>query len=115
MLRALPSLKTNILINTKWLQPELDRANLNPDRQIYPLFRRDWNAGYTDLTLGVKDRLPLHGHIELNDKSTPETPLLRIDSALQYNNLWQLNHQAGFEYDFSPQEVKAGQQSSGVL
>ena len=34
ILGALPSLATNILINTKWLQPELDRANLNPDRQI---------------------------------------------------------------------------------
>ena len=37
ILRELPSLKTNILINTKWLQPEVDRANQNPDRQIYPV------------------------------------------------------------------------------
>ena len=32
VLRALPSLDTNILLNTKWFQPELDRANANLDR-----------------------------------------------------------------------------------
>jgi len=87
IMRALPSLTTNVLINTKWLQPELDRANLNPDRQIYPVISPGLEPGYTDLNLNVKDRLPLHGHIEFNDKSTPLTPLVRIDTALQYNNL----------------------------
>jgi hemolysin activation/secretion protein len=106
VLRALPSLTTNILINTKWLQPELDRANLNPDRQIYPVLSPGVDPGYTDLNLDVKDRLPLHGHIEADDKSTPLTPLLRIDTALQYNNLWQLNHQIGLEYNASPQTTK---------
>ena len=103
---ALPSLTTNILVNTKWLQQEIDRANQNPDRQIYPIVSPDDEPGFTDLTLRVKDRLPLHGHLEVNDKSTPGTPLLRIDSALQYNNLWQLNQQAGLQYDFSPQSMK---------
>jgi hemolysin activation/secretion protein len=103
---ALPSLTTNILVNTKWLQREIDRANQNPDRQIYPVVSPDEEPGFTDLALRVKDRLPLHGHIEVNDKSTPGTPLLRIDSALQYNNLWQLNQQIGLQYDFSPQSMK---------
>jgi len=106
IMRALPSLTTNIIINSKWLQPELDRANLNPDRQIYPVISPGLEPGYTDLNLDVKDRFPLHGHIEANDKSTPQTPLLRIDSALQYNNLWQLNHQIGLEYNASPQTTK---------
>jgi hemolysin activation/secretion protein len=108
ILRALPSLTTNILINTKWLQPELDRANQNPDRQIYPVISPGREPGYTDLNLDVKDRFPLHGHIEANDKSTPQTPLLRVDTALQYNNLWQLNHQIGLEYNLSPQMSKPG-------
>lgn len=105
--RALPSLKTNILINTKWLQPEINQANQNPDRQIYPVVSPGNEPGFTDLTLRVKDRLPLHGHIEVNDKSTPDTPLLRIDTALQYDNLWQLDHQIGLQYDFSPQDAKS--------
>jgi hemolysin activation/secretion protein len=104
--RVLPSLKTNILLNTRWLQPEIDRANQNPDRQIYPIVSPDDEPGFSDLTLRIKDRLPLHGHFEVNDKATPGTPLLRIDTGLQYNNLWQLDHQIGLEYDFSPQEMK---------
>ena len=106
--RALPSLDTNILLNTKWFQPELDRANANPDRQIYPVISPGLEPGTSDLTLKVKDRLPLHGRIEVNDKSSPGTPLLRLDTALQYNNLWQLNHQIGLDYNFSPQFMKTG-------
>jgi hemolysin activation/secretion protein len=107
VLRALPSLDTNILLNTKWFQPELDRANQNQDRQIYPVISPGLEPGTSDLTLQVKDRLPLHGHMEINDKSTPGTPLLRIDTAIQYNNLWQREHQIGFDYNFSPQEMKS--------
>jgi len=104
--RALPSLTTNILINNKWFQPELDQANANRDRQIYPVIGPGPDPGTTELTLNVKDQLPLHGRVEVNDKSQPGTPLLRLDDALQYDNLWQLNHQIGFDYDFSPQAYK---------
>jgi hemolysin activation/secretion protein len=106
VLRAFPSLATNILLNTKWLQPELDRANQNQDRQIYPVISPGSEPGTSDLTLQVKDRLPLHGHMEINDQSTPGTPLLRVDTAIQYNNLWQHEQQIGFDYNFSPQEMK---------
>ncbi len=107
VLRALPSLETNILLNTKWFQPELDRANQNSDRQIYPVVSPGLEPGTSDLTLKVKDRFPLHGHMEINDKSTPGTPLLRLDTAIQYNNLWQHEHQIGFDYNFSPQQMKS--------
>jgi hemolysin activation/secretion protein len=106
VMRALPSLDTNILLNTRWFQPELDRANQNQDRQIYPVISPGLEPGTSDLTLKVKDQLPLHGHLELNDKSTPDTPLLRMDAAVQYGNLWQLEHQIGFDYNFSPQSYK---------
>jgi hemolysin activation/secretion protein len=105
--RALPSLRTNILLNTRWLQPELDRANANVDRQIYPVIAPGPEPGTSDLTLQVKDRLPLHWHFDVDDKATPGTPLLRMDNAVQYNNLWQHEHQFGLEYDFSPTAMKS--------
>jgi len=113
VLRALPSLGTNLLLNTRWFQPELDRANLNQDRQIYPVISPGPEPGTSDLTLKVKDRWPLHGHFEINDKSTPGTPLLRLDSALQYDNLWQRNHQVGLDYNFSPQSMKPDGEAPG--
>jgi len=108
--RALPSLETNIFLNTKWFQPELDRANQNQDRQIYPVISPGFEPGTTLLELKVKDRLPLHGHFEVNDKSSPGTPLLRMDTAVQYGNLWQHENQIGFDYNFSPQKQKPGNQ-----
>ncbi|HTR40630.1 MAG TPA: POTRA domain-containing protein [Pseudomonadales bacterium] len=104
--QALPSLTTNILLNTTWFQRELDQANANRDRQIYPVISPGTEPGTTKLELKVKDRFPLHGRIEVNDKATPGTPLLRLDSALQYNNLWQRNQQIGVDYNFSPQAYK---------
>jgi hemolysin activation/secretion protein len=113
--RALPSLTTNILINTKWFQPELDAANANRDRQIYPVISPGPDPGTTELTLKVKDRLPLHGRIEVNDKSSPGTPLLRGDVAVQHANLWQREHQIGFDYNASPQSYKDGENTFSYL
>ena len=104
--RALPSLTTNILLNNKWFQPELDEANQNRDRQIYPVISPGLEPGTTELELKVKDRFPLHGRVEINDKSSPGTPLLRVDTAVQYGNLWNREHQIGFDYNFSPQQFK---------
>jgi len=108
ILRALPSLTTNILLNTRWFQPELDQANANRDRQIYPVVSPGLEPGTTMLDLKVKDRLPLHGRFEINNKSSPGTAPLRLDTAVQYGNLWQREHQFGMDYNFSPQQFKGG-------
>ncbi len=104
--RALPGLTTNIFLNTKWLQPELDAANASLDRQIYPVVGPGPEPGTTELTLKVKDRLPLHGHLEINNRATPDTPALRVDGAVQYNNFWQLDHQLGLQFNFTPERAK---------
>ena len=106
--RALPSLTTNILLNQKWFQPELDQANASRDRQIYPVVSPGPDPGTTVLDLKVKDQIPLHGRMEINDKSTPVSPLLRLDTSAEYDNLWQREHTLGVDYNFSPQEMKQG-------
>ena len=115
VLRALPSLTTNVLLNTKWFQPELDRANANRDRQIYPVISPGLEPGTSDLTLQIKDRFPLHGRLEVNDKASSGTALLRTDVAVQYANLWQQEHQIGFDYNFSPQQGKSDSDASTLL
>ena len=110
VMSVLPSLRTNIHLNSAWFQAELDRANESRDRQIYPVIAPGPDPGTTALTLKVKDRLPLHGRLELNNKGTIGTPPLRIDSSVQYNNLWQEEHQIGLQYNFSPQRMKSESQ-----
>jgi hemolysin activation/secretion protein len=107
VMSSLPSLKTNLIINSAWFQTELDQANGNRDRQIYPIVGPGPEPGTTDLQLKVKDRLPLHGRWELNNKGSPGTPDLRMDASVQYANLWQLEHQVGLQYNFTPGSMKS--------
>ena len=102
VLRALPSLHTNMLLNSHVFQRELDLANANRDRQIYPVIGPGVEPGTSELTLKVKDRFPVHGRAELNNSGTPGTPDNRISINAQYGNLWQLEHQLGIQYGFSP-------------
>lgn len=108
--RALPSLHTNTILNGLIFQAELNRANGNQDRQIYPIISPGAEPGTSDLTLKVKDRLPLHGKVELNNQNSPGTPVLRVNSSAVYNNLWQAEHTLGLQYSFSPETYKGGDQ-----
>ncbi len=106
VLRALPSLHTNMLLNSHVFQRELDVANASRDRQIYPVIGPGPEPGTSALTLKVKDVFPMHGRVELNNQSTPGTPELRVNSTLQYDNLWDLEHQVGVQYSFTPEQWK---------
>ena len=106
VMRALPGLRTNMLLNSHVLQRELDLANASRDRQIYPILGQGAEPGTSELTLKVQDRFPLHGRMDLDNYYTPGTPDLRLNFSLQYNNLWNLDHQIGAQYSFSPQESK---------
>jgi hemolysin activation/secretion protein len=108
--RALPSLKTNTFLNSKVFQPELDRANANQDRQIFPKILPGPETNTSALELDVKDRFPLHVKIEANNQSSPGTPEMRLNSSAVYNNLWQLNHSLGAQYSFSEEVYKGGDQ-----
>jgi hemolysin activation/secretion protein/AraC-like DNA-binding protein len=111
IMRALPSLKavqtySNVVLNSLIFQRELGVANGNRDRQIYPVLGPGPEPRTSELTLKVKDRLPLHARFELNNQYTPGTPEFRMNANAQYNNLWQLEHQLGVQYSFTPEEFK---------
>jgi hemolysin activation/secretion protein len=108
--RALPGLTTNTILNSKLLQPELDRANANQDRQIYAEIRPGPDTETTTLVLRVKDRLPLHAKIEANNESPPSTPENRLNFSAVYNNLWQADHSVGVQYSYSPEDFKDGKE-----
>ncbi len=108
VMRALPSLQTNMILSRPVFEAELDRANANQDRQIYPTLEPGSQENTTDLTLDVKDRLPLHAKIDFNNQNSPGTPELRINTSAVYNNLWQWEHSIGVQYSFSPEVYKTG-------
>jgi hemolysin activation/secretion protein/AraC-like DNA-binding protein len=110
IIAALPYVKTlesgERILNSKVFQTELDRANSNPDRQIAPEVRAGPEPGTSALILDVKDRLPLHGRLDLDNYSPPGTPELRVNANVSYADLWQLDHSLGFQYGFSPERTK---------
>jgi hemolysin activation/secretion protein len=110
VMRALPSLHTNTILVGPIFQAELDRANANQDRQIYPQIEPGPEPNTSDLRLIVKDRLPLHGKIDVNDQNSPGTPDLRVNTSVAYNNLWQMDHSLGLQYGFSPELSKRGRE-----
>ncbi len=107
VMRTLPSLHTNTILNGQIFTAELNRANANQDRQIYPALSPGLEPGTSDLTLTIKDRLPLHAKTELNNQSSPGTPDLRVNSSAVYNNLWQQENSLGVQYSFSPELYKS--------
>jgi hemolysin activation/secretion protein len=110
VMRALPSLHTNIVLNVPIFNAELNRANANQDRQIYPVIGPGPEPGSSELTLNVKDRLPVHGKLELNNQASPGTPELRLNGSAVVDNLWQRDHSLGVQYGFSPETYKQGKQ-----
>jgi hemolysin activation/secretion protein/AraC-like DNA-binding protein len=114
VLRALPSLHTNMLLNSHVLQHELDTANASRDRQVYPVIGPGPEPGTSELTLKVKDILPLHARLEVNNLATPGTPDLRANFSSQYDNLWDLEHQVGLQYNFSFNQFKGGDNYSSL-
>jgi hemolysin activation/secretion protein len=110
VMRAFPSLRTNAILNSSLFQAELDRANANRDRQIYPEIRPGPEPDTSSLVLGVKDQLPLHAKVEINNQNSPGTPDLRINSSAEYDNLWQHEQSLGVQYSFSPEVDKQGNQ-----
>ncbi len=110
IMRTLPSLHTNMILVEPVFQAELNRANANQDRTIYPKLREGPTEGTSILDLSVKDRLPFHAKVDFNNQSTPGTPDLRVNTSMVYNNLWQLEHSIGVQYGFSPTDYKTGKQ-----
>jgi hemolysin activation/secretion protein/AraC-like DNA-binding protein len=106
VLRSLPSLHTNMLLNSHVFQRELDLANANRDRQIYPIIGPGPEPGTSELTLKVKDRFPLHGRVEINNQATPGTPDSRVAFSAQYAPDWNREHQIGVQYTFTPLNYK---------
>jgi hemolysin activation/secretion protein len=80
--------------------------NQSSDRQVTPSLRPGEEMGTVDIDLTIKDKLPLHGSIELNDRSSPNTSDLRVNGALSYRNLWQLGHSLGGSFQLAPERFK---------
>jgi len=113
ILEKVPSLQPGKIPHVPTLQDEFTRAGRNPDLKLSPSMVPSKDVGLVDVELKVEDTLPLHGSLELNNRSSHDTSSLRLNAALRYDNLWQKEHSIGIQYQTAPQMTREVQIVSG--
>src|SRR5262245_28722777 len=111
--RKLPAIKLGALLHEPTVLKQLDTLNANPDIKVLPILKPSDEPGQLNLDLKVKDRVPVHAKIELNNRGVPTTPLLRLNAALQYTNLFDADHVITLQTSQTPQDWGAVEVYSG--
>ena len=112
--KALPSLAPGKLIDFSEFQKEWIALNHTRDTHFdVPSIRTGVVPGTEDVDIHMTDTLPLHGTLELNNRYSSDTPSLRLDASLSYDNLWQLGHSIGASAQVSPQNFDKVQVFTG--
>src|SRR6185295_8693546 len=84
----LPSLQPGTLIYEPTFVKELAAVNGNPDLKVAPVLKPGTEPGTVDLELKVKDRLPVHGKLEADNRGPITTPQDRLIAEVQHTNLF---------------------------
>jgi hemolysin activation/secretion protein len=107
---ALPALQTGKTPNLIDLQRQLARLDSRtPDRVVTPVLTAGPEPGTVDIDLLVKDKLPLHGSLQYDDRHTADTTPNRLTAALSYDNLWQRQDSVGIQYQTAPADTSNAQ------
>jgi hemolysin activation/secretion protein len=101
-----PSLAEGRLVNFNEVPHDIVALNQSPDRRVTPTLSQGKLPGTVDIDLNVKDTLPVHGNLELNNQYSANTTHLRLNGGISDSNLWQLGHSAGFSFQIAPQRLK---------
>ena len=105
ILEAVPALAEGEVPNFKAATEQLASVNRSADRRVAPLLRPGKAPGTTEVDLMVEDKQPLHGNLELNNRSSPNTSPTRLQGSIHYDNLWQRDHSIGLQAQISPQDT----------
>jgi len=113
ILKDLPSFRPGKILHIPSVQADLNKVNSNPDLNVSPVLMAGREPGTTDVELKVKDQLPLHASIELNNRSSHDTSDLRLNTIIGYHNLWQREHSISLQYQTSPEKTEEVQVMAG--
>ncbi len=108
-----PSLKEGTLPNFNTVTQDLVALNQWPDRRVTPALRAGITPGTIDVDLNVEDKLPLHASVEVNNRQSPNTTALRVNTNIKYDNLWQRGHSFSLSYQVAPERTNDAEVVSG--
>lgn len=84
----LPSIKIGTILYEPTLVKELSAVNANPDLKVVPVLKPGSLTGTVSLELRVKDRLPVHGKLEGDNRGPITTPVNRLVAEIQHANVF---------------------------
>ncbi len=105
VLKRVPSFTSGEILWVPRLQEELNRANSSQNLKITPSIAPGEETGTVDVELQVEDSFPLHAYVTLSNRNSPNTTQLRLNGLVSFDNLWQLDHSASFQYQTSPEDT----------
>jgi hemolysin activation/secretion protein len=101
-----PSLAPGKVPNFTGIKHDIIALNEWPDRQVIPTLQQGVAPHTVDVDLNVKDTLPLHGTLELNNRYNADTSPLRVNASLSYDNLFQRGDTIGLSFQVAPQNIR---------
>lgn len=102
---AVPELAAGRVPDFAVVQAQLATLNRTADRAVTPVLRQGRTPGTVEVELAVRDQLPLHGEVELNNRSSAFTSETRLLAGLRWDNLWQRQHSFGLQLQASPEQT----------
>jgi hemolysin activation/secretion protein len=111
--RTAPSLAAGNVPNLNDVQRDILALNQWPDRTVVPVLRPGAAPDTVDVDLNVKDRLPLHASLELNNQYSADTTPLRLSTTLGYDNLWQRGDSINTTFQVAPENPNDALVASG--
>jgi hemolysin activation/secretion protein len=103
ILSELPALKPGAVPRLPTLQAQLAKLGSEaPDRQITPLLVPGSQPGTVSVDLKVKDRIPVHGSLQVDNRYTSDTAHMRLTGSLSYSNLFQDYQTLSLQYQTAP-------------
>lgn len=88
ILEKLPSVQIGTVLYEPKFAKELSAINANPDLQVAPVLKPGTEPGTVNLELKVKDRLPVHGKLDADNRGSITTPQNRLIAEVQHTNLF---------------------------
>lgn len=98
-----PSLAPGQVPNFNDVQRDIANLNTWPDRTVTPVLKAGRTPGTIDVDLKVDDQPPVSGSVELNNQQSQGTSPLRLNASFSYDNLWQLGHSLGLNFQVAPE------------
>lgn len=108
-----PSLVPGQPIDLRALQRDVAAANRFPDRTITPTFKPSASGGSVDVELKIKDELPIHASVEVNNDNSPSTTRTRVASSARFTNLGGVGHTLSATYIYAPERKSDSEVISG--